>query len=335
MVVLTIPLALMGAVFGLWIAGQTINLMTLGGLSLAVGILVDEATVVIENIHTQMGKGGPRGEGRAVGEGIPGLTPHLQTLAPRPSPLATPSIARAVLIGTTETTVPNMLAMLCILAVFVPSFLMEGAARGLFVPLAISVGFAMVTAFILSITFVPVLSIWLLRHHTEPVDHRGRFFLAVRPIHWLVHQLKSNLPSSDRFTFARFQARYTLLLSWMLSWRWVLLPTYVVLAALVLGLVGSQVGREIAPQVDSGQFQMRIRAPSGTRLELNEEITREGARQSSRTRSDRKTSRCRWPTSASRRRLTPSTPSICGQAASIRRSCESRCARTAACASPN
>jgi multidrug efflux pump subunit AcrB len=86
-VVLTIPLALMGAVFGLWMAGQTINLMTLGGLSLAVGILVDEATVVIENIHTQMGK-------RA-------------------------SIAWAVLVGTAETLVPNLLAMLCILAVLV------------------------------------------------------------------------------------------------------------------------------------------------------------------------------------------------------------------------
>ena len=88
--------------FGLWIVGQTINLMTLGGLSLAVGILVDEATVVIENIHTQMGKNS--------------------------------SIARAVLIGTAETLAPNLLAMLCILAVFLPSFIMEGAARGLFVP---------------------------------------------------------------------------------------------------------------------------------------------------------------------------------------------------------
>ncbi len=236
----------MGAVLGLWLVGQTINLMTLGGLSLAVGILVDEATVVIENIHTQMGKPQSR--------------------------------ARAVLIGTTETTVPNMLAMLCILAVFVPSFLMEGAARGLFVPLAISVGFAMVTAFILSITFVPVLSIWILRHHTEHVDHRGRLFFPMWMVQWarrLRQRLTPARPGGDRFTFARFQARYSLLLSWLLSARWILLPAYVVLAALVLGLVGTQVGREIAPQVDSGQFQMRIRAPAGTRLELTEEITRE------------------------------------------------------------
>lgn len=241
-VVLTIPLALMGAVLGLWLAGQTINLMTLGGLSLAVGILVDEATVVIENIHTQMGK--PQ------------------------------SIARAVLIGTTETTVPNMLAMLCILAVFLPSFLMEGASRGLFVPLAISVGFAMVTAFLLSITFVPVLSIWLLRHHTEHVDHRGRPDFPLRPIHWLL-QLLRPIHRSDRFSFARFQARYSLLLSRLLAVRWLVFAAYLVMAAMLLGFVGTQVGREIAPQVDSGQFQMRIRAPSGTRLELTEEITRE------------------------------------------------------------
>src|SRR5580692_7858890 len=156
-VVLTIPLALMGAVFGLWMIGQTINLMTLGGLSLAVGILVDEATVVIENIHTQMGR--------------------------------RKSVARAIQVGTAETTVPNLLAMLCILAVFLPSFLMEGAARGLFVPLAFAVGFAMIFAFILSITFVPVLSVWLLRH--EHADHVGRVRTRFHPIHWVLHRFRS------------------------------------------------------------------------------------------------------------------------------------------------
>ena len=161
-VVFTIPLALMGALFGLWLCGQTINLMTLGGLSLAVGILVDEATVVIENIHTQMGK-------------------HK-------------SIASAVLIGTAETTVPDMLAMLCILAVFLPSFKMEGTARGLFVPLALSVGFAMVMAFVLSVTLVPVLSIWLLRHGQVHADHRGRIEIAPRRPHWVRHLFNFAFP---------------------------------------------------------------------------------------------------------------------------------------------
>src|SRR5437879_5988075 len=132
-VVLNIPLALLAAVVALWLCDQTINLMTLGGLALAVGILVDEATVEVENIHTQMDR--------------------------------TRSIARAVRLGNAETAVPRLLAMLCILAVFVASFFMEGAARGLFVPLSLAVGFSMVTSYFLSSTFVPVMSVWLLRHH--------------------------------------------------------------------------------------------------------------------------------------------------------------------------
>jgi multidrug efflux pump subunit AcrB len=254
-VVLTIPLALMGALLALWLTGQTINLMTLGGLSLAVGILVDEATVVIENIHTHMGK--------------------------------QPSLAEAVLLGTAETTVPILLAMLCILAVFLPSFLMEGAARGLFVPLAIAVSFAMITAFVLSITFVPVLSIWILRH--VHVEHKGEVRRGPRPIRWLVRRVRSlhwllrrlglrfggGRRPPDRAGFARFQAYYTAVLRPLLGYRWTLIPAYVAIAAAVLLLVGTQVGQEIAPQVDSGQFQMRIRAPAGTRLEVSEDITRQ------------------------------------------------------------
>src|SRR5207237_2359829 len=118
--------------------------MTLGGLALAVGIVVDEATVEVENIHTQMDKTG--------------------------------SIARAVRLGNTETAVPRLLAMLCVLAVFIPSFFMEGAARSLFVPLSLAVGFSMVTSYFLSSTFVPVMSVWLLRHyHPQETAAAGRF----------------------------------------------------------------------------------------------------------------------------------------------------------------
>src|SRR5262249_40341493 len=140
-VVLNIPFALMGAVIALWLSGQTINLMTLGGLALAVGILVDEATVEVENIHAQMER--------------------------------TDTIAWAVRLGNAETVVPRLLAMLCVLAVFIPSFFMEGAARSLFVPLALAVGFSMVTSYVLSSTFVPVMSVWLLRH-AKPHAARGR-----------------------------------------------------------------------------------------------------------------------------------------------------------------
>jgi multidrug efflux pump subunit AcrB len=175
--------------------------------------------VVIENIHTRM--------------------------------TTSKSIATAVKIGTAETVVPNLLAMLCVLAVFLPSFLMEGASRGLFVPLAIAVGFAMFTAFMLSITFVPVMSIWLLRHF---------------------HHAEEATPG--RFSFARIRQGHAHLLQAVLRFRWILIPSYLVIAFLVLSIAGLQVGREIAPSVDSGQFQLRIRTPTGTHIYVNEDITR-------------------------------------------------------------
>jgi len=221
-VVLTIPLSLMGSLIGLFITGQSINLMTLGGMSLAVGILVDMGTVVIENIHTQMAR--------------------------------QPSVARAVFAGTAETTVPILLAMLCILVVFLPAFLMEGAAGALFVPLAISVGFAMITAFILSITFVPVLSIWILKAHAH--DHSE---VTAPP---------------RRFSFAAFRRRYAKVASAVLAAPWLVLGVYAGVFALVLLVCGLQVGQEISPQVDAGQFQMRLKAPVGTRLEATEDLTR-------------------------------------------------------------
>src|SRR6478752_6697624 len=130
-VVLNIPLALMASILALWLTGRTINLMTLGGLALAIGILVDEATVEIENIHAHL----RRGE----------------------------SPAQAVLNGAGETNLPRLLAMLCILAVFVSSLFMQGAARALFVPMSLAVGFAMIASYVLSSTLVPVLSVWLLK----------------------------------------------------------------------------------------------------------------------------------------------------------------------------
>src|SRR5258707_8557165 len=139
-VVLNIPFALCGALIAMWLTGLTINIMTLGGLALAIGILVDESTVEVENIHHQM-------------EG-------------------TSSVARAVRRGNQQTAIPRLLAMLCVLAVFIPSFFMQGAAQALFVPLSLAVGFAMVASYLLSSTFVPVLSVWLLRHY-HPAQHAG------------------------------------------------------------------------------------------------------------------------------------------------------------------
>ncbi|MGA2699702.1 MAG: efflux RND transporter permease subunit [Isosphaeraceae bacterium] len=215
-VVLNIPFAICGALVALWLTGQTINLMTLGGLALAIGILVDEATVEIENIHHKM-------------EG-------------------TRSIASAVRQGNLDTAVPRLLAMLCVLAVFLPSFFMQGAAQALFVPLSLAVGFAMVSSYLLSSTFVPVLSTWLLRNHPLP-DGRGR-----------------------RTLFERTIDAYGRALSLVVRWRWVVLPAYLALAAVVVIGVGRSLGLEIFPKVDSGRFQLRMRAPTGTRIEETEKL---------------------------------------------------------------
>jgi multidrug efflux pump subunit AcrB len=218
-VVLNIPLALVAALVALWLSGQSVNLMTLGGLALAVGILVDESTVAVENIHTQL-------------EG-------------------TPSVALAVWRGVSETAVPRLLAMLCILAVFIPSFLMHGAAKALFVPLALAVGFAMIASYVLSSTFVPVLAVWLLKQRTEDRSQRteGKLFaLLLRPA------------------------------SLLLRTRWLAVPLYLALAVGALALVGRQLGTEIFPPVDAGQFQFRLKAPTGTRIEETQAITQEALR---------------------------------------------------------
>jgi multidrug efflux pump subunit AcrB len=135
-VVANIPFALLAAVVLLWATGQTINIMTLGGLALAVGVLVDEATVEIENIHTQM---------------VPGV-----------------SRAKAVVEACSRTALARLLSMFCILAVFVPSFFMIGVGRQLFVPLSLAVAFAMIASYVLSSTLVPVFSTWLMKR-----AHRG------------------------------------------------------------------------------------------------------------------------------------------------------------------
>jgi multidrug efflux pump subunit AcrB len=209
-VVATIPFALLAAVVWLWAAGQTINIMTLGGLALAVGVLVDEATVLIENIHT-----------------------HLATRLPR---------ARAVVEAARRTAVPRLLAMLAILAVFVPSFFMTGAGRQLFVPLSLAVGFAMLSSYLLSSTLVPVLSVWLLRH--RPAREGGLF-----------HQVR------------RWYMVYVRL---VLKFRWPLVGAYALGAAGIILLVLPRLGTELFPTVDTGLFQLRLRAPAGTRIERTE-----------------------------------------------------------------
>ena len=141
-VIITIPFALLGAVVALRVVGQTINIMTLGGLALAVGVLVDEATVLLENIHVHIEHG--------------------------------ENTARAVMLASREVATPRLLAMLSVFAVFLPSFFMTGPARSLFLPLSLAVGFAMAASYLLSSTLVPVLSNWLMRKKAATPDHSGQ-----------------------------------------------------------------------------------------------------------------------------------------------------------------
>ncbi len=210
-VVLNIPISLLASCFALWVSGQSIHLMTLGGLALSVGVLVDEATVAIENIHAHLARGVP--------------------------------LARAARDATSETTGPRFLAMLCILAVFTPALFMTGAARALFAPLALAVGFAMIASYFLSSTLVPILSIWLLR--------KG--------------QARRVLPERSR-------GMYEGLVRVTTAMRWVLVPVYLAVAGLVLWGIGTHLGVEIFPRADAGQMALRVKAPTGTKVENTEQL---------------------------------------------------------------
>jgi multidrug efflux pump subunit AcrB len=220
-VVITIPFALLGSVVALWGAGQTINIMTLGGLALAVGILVDEATVAIENIHTHRSRGGP--------------------------------LARAVLDASGEVVVPRLLAMLAVVAVFVPSFFMTGVSRSLFVPLSLAVGFAMIASFLLSSSLVPVLSVWWLGAHRQVRQE------TAGGGDW-VERLRDRLDSLlHRFAPARA----------------LVAGAYLVVTVVVLAVVGLSLGREMFPPSGVKAFQLRFRAPAGTKFEATEELGRD------------------------------------------------------------
>jgi multidrug efflux pump subunit AcrB len=217
-VVVTIPLALLAAVIALWGAGQTINIMTLGGLALAVGILVDEATVAIENIHTHLARGVP--------------------------------VAEGVLDASGEVVIPRFLAMLSVVAVFVPSFFMTGVSRSLFVALSLAVGFSMIASFFLSSSLVPVLSVWLLGSR--------RAVAGVQPHteDW-VDRLRNRL--------GRFLQR-------LAPARWVLVIVYAAVTIVIVVAVGLALGREIFPAGGVSQFQLRFRAPAGTKFEVTERL---------------------------------------------------------------
>jgi multidrug efflux pump subunit AcrB len=221
-VIMNIPFALLTAVVGLWLSGQTINIMTLSGLSLAVGILVDEATVTIENIHSHLAKGR--------------------------------ELLAGIYDASLEVVVPRLLAMLSVVSVFMPSFFMVGPTKSLFVPLSLAVGLAMFASYILSGTFVPVMSGWLLKGHIHSESAHGN-------------------ASRNKSLIDKVRIRYQRFLIYLSSNRIIVFAIFIGACATSL-LIYPTLGREIFPTGNPKGFQLRLKAPAGTRFEKTEDITK-------------------------------------------------------------
>jgi multidrug efflux pump subunit AcrB len=234
-VCLSIPLSILTSLIVLSLLGQTINVMTLGGLALAVGILVDDATVEIENVHRNMGMKGK-------------------------------TLVRAILDGAQQIAVPAFVSTLCICIVFVPVLMLSGAAKYLFTPLSMAVVFAMLTSYLLTRTVVPTLVHYLLPVEMplyQEGEEAGNGAKAAGPI-WRVHQ------AFDR-QFEKLRERYHLLLERVLQRRLLVGSAFAVFAFSSLGLV-QFVGQDFFPYVDSGQMRLHVRCPSGTRIEEAERV---------------------------------------------------------------
>jgi multidrug efflux pump subunit AcrB len=224
----SIPLSILGAIGTLSAIGETLNIMTLGGLALAVGILVDEATVTIESInyHLEQGK----------------------------------EVETAIIDGASQIVIPAFVSLLCICIVFIPMFFLSGVARFLFVPMAESVIFAMVFSFLLSRTLVPTIAKYLLRKHVAHAGERGDGVESPprNPLVRFQHGFEKG--------FARLRAGYHDLLALAIEHRGRFVGGFLGFIA-VSFLLAPFLGRNFFPQVDGGQMLLHVRAPVGMRIE--------------------------------------------------------------------
>ncbi len=234
----SIPLSIVTAILVLYVGGQTLNTMTLGGFALAVGILVDNATVVIENIERHVG----------LGEGI----------------------TEAILNGAAEVGVPTFLSTLSICVVFVPVFLLTGVAKYLFSPLSLSVIVALAASLVLSFTLVPVLFRALIRapahpqaaHGTEHIEAPAGRRTSMNPFSWIHREFEHG--------FERFREIHRNALAWAVD-RPVTTSGFFVLLIVVSCLLFPRLGMDFFPQIDAGQMRLHVRAPPGTRIESTQE----------------------------------------------------------------
>jgi multidrug efflux pump subunit AcrB len=218
-IAVSIPLSILTSVIILSFLGETINTMTLGGLALAVGILVDDATVTIENIERFLENGHP--------------------------------LREAILEGAAQIAVPAFVSTLCICIVFLPMFFLTGVAKYLFVPLAEAVIFAMLASYVLSRTLVPTLAVYLLRAHEHGAHPKNIF---------------ARFQQGFNNGFEAIRNSYESLLNVLLGWRKLFVPVFLLLCVVTFSLVPF-LGQDFFPAVDSGQFTLHMRAPTGTRIE--------------------------------------------------------------------
>jgi len=229
-VILTIPTSIITGVLFLSLFGQTINIMTLSGLALAIGILVDESTVTIENIHQHLDLGKPK--------------------------------RLAIWDACKEIAFPKLLILFCILAVFAPAFTMGGIPGALFLPLALAIGFSMIASYFLAQTFVPVLANWIMKGHQDTWSQKE----AILDEEQQASPDKLSRFDKMRLRFLRFMDR-------MMPYRKPIVITYLVSTVAIAGILVAHIGKDILPKVNGSQFQVRLRAPEGTRIERTEEKT--------------------------------------------------------------
>lgn len=237
-VIFTIPISLISGLMFLYLFHQTINIMTLSGLSLAIGILVDESTVTIENIHQHLDLGKPK--------------------------------ALAIWDACKEIAFPKLLILFCILAVFAPAITMKGIPGALFLPLALAIGFSMITSYLLSQTFVPIMANWMMKGHGNDADKKAHFNPEEESDTW--NQKKQLLKEAQAHPtrFDKFRERYLRLMNRLFKQRKLVVIVYVIAALGTALLLLTTIGHDVLPKVNSGQFQVRLRAPDGTRLERTE-----------------------------------------------------------------
>lgn len=214
-VILTIPISIISGVLFLKLFGQTINIMSLSGLALAIGILVDESTVTIENIH--------------------------QHFALKKNK------AKAIWDACQEIAFPKLLILLCILAVFAPALVMTGIPGSLFMPLALSIGFSMIISYLMSQTFVPIMANWIMKNNHVAEEEQ------------------------KETAFDRFKVRYSNFLQKLMQHKKLVVSSSMILIMGLVGILYQYTGKDVLPNVNSSQFQVRITAPEGTRIEKTEE----------------------------------------------------------------